>query len=102
MTDITLLLDEGFKTLDDGDYNAAVSTFTSCASKDLAPASSYTLHYGLALSYFGLYRQNLDTAALEDALNHGKQAAAFYDRRYALQLLLGQCYATQYQLTQNS
>ncbi len=100
MTDITSLIDAGFCAIDAGDYTAALSSFTPCASEDLPPATSFNILYGLALSYFGLYRQNSDTAALENAIAHGEQAAEVYERRYDLQLLLGQCYAAQYQRTQ--
>ena len=101
MTDITSLIDAGFCAIDAGDYNTALSSFTSCISEGLPPAPSFNIQYGLALSYFGLYRQNRDTAALENAIAHGEEAAEVYERRYDLQLLLGQCYAAQHQLTQD-
>ncbi|MBI5001932.1 hypothetical protein HZC31_00955 [Candidatus Woesearchaeota archaeon] len=100
MADITSLIDAGFRALDSGDYTAALSSFTPCISEGLPPAPSFNIQYGLALSYFGLYRQNSDTAALENAIAHGEQAAEVYERRYDLQLLLGQCYAAQHQQTQ--
>ena len=99
MTDITSLINAGFRALEAGEYSTALSSFTPCASEALAPDAAFNTQYGLALSYFGLYRRSLDLAVLDDAITHGEQAAAVYERRYDLQLLLGQCYATQYQLT---
>lgn len=105
MTDITPLIDAGFSALEISDYTTAQNCFVQCLATETAllPSASFNIHYGMALCLFALYSKNpSDTALLTSTVFHAEQATDIYERRYDLQVLLGQCYATQYQLTQDS
>ncbi len=105
MIDIPSNIMTGFTALDRGDYRTAQHTFAACLASlpdtGASPVTSFNVHYGIALALFGQYMQErAENGLLDAAISHAEQAAAVYERRYDLQFLLGQCYATQYQLTQ--